>query len=97
MSLHGLNKDESIYSLQANRLLELALHLERSVISLKMDALRLWNIGLAGTACGNLLSTIENDYGYPESRESKEQGLFFKTVEHEFSEILLMRSQPLGS
>ena len=33
-------------------MLELALHLEKSVINLKMDALRLWNIALAGTACG---------------------------------------------
>ena len=68
-------------SFQANRLLELALHLECSVISLKMDALRLWNIALAGTACGNLLSTIENAYSYPETRQSKEEGLYFETVD----------------
>ena len=35
-------------------MLELTLHLEKSVISLKMDALRLWNIALASTTCGNL-------------------------------------------
>ena len=51
-----------------------------------MDMLRLWNIALAGTACGNLLTTIENAYRYPELRESKEQGLYFKTIEHEFTE-----------
>ena len=51
-----------------------------------MDALRLWNNTLAGTACGNLLTTIENAYGYPESRESKEQGLYFKTIERKFTE-----------
>ena len=51
-----------------------------------MDALRLWNIALAGTACGNLLTTIENAYGYPKSKESKEQGLYFKTIECEFTE-----------
>ena len=35
---------------QANRVLELALHLEKTVIDLKMDALRMWNMALAGTA-----------------------------------------------
>ena len=74
------------FPLQENHLLELALHLERSVISLKMDALKLWNIALAGTACGNLLQMIENAYGYPKSKESKEQGLYFETLEREFSE-----------
>ena len=44
----------------------------KSVISLKMDALRLWNIALAGTACGNLLSLIENSYGYLERKASVE-------------------------
>ena len=73
-------------SFQANRLLELALHLERSVISLKMDALRLWNIALDGTACGNLLSMIENTYGYPKTRQSKEEGLYFETVDRDFKE-----------
>ena len=53
-------------------MLELTLHLEKSVISLKMDALRLWNITLAGTTCGNLLSLIENSYGYPETKASVE-------------------------
>ena len=51
-----------------------------------MDVLRLWNIALAGTACENLLTTIKNAYGYPELRESKEQGLYFKTVECELAE-----------
>ena len=60
--------------------------MEHLVINLKMDALRLWNIALAGMACGNLLTTIENAYGYPKSRESKEQGLYFKTIEREFTE-----------
>ena len=50
-----------------------------------MDVLRLWNITLAGMVCGNLLTTIENAYGYPESRESKKQGLYFETIEHEFT------------
>ena len=40
-------------------MLELTLHLEKSVISLKMDALRMWSIALASTTCGNLLSLIK--------------------------------------
>ena len=40
------------------------------MIELKIDALQMWNVALAGTASGNLLSLIENAYGYPESRES---------------------------
>ena len=53
-------------------MIELALHLEKMVIDLKIDALRMWNVALAGTACGNLLSLTENAYGYPESRQSIE-------------------------
>ena len=60
--------------------MELALHLERSVINLKMDALQLWNIALASTACGNLLNLIENAYGYPESKASIERGSHLETV-----------------
>ena len=55
-------------------MLELALHLEKSVINLKMDALQLWNIALASTACGNLLNLIENAYGYPKSKANIERG-----------------------
>ena len=67
-------------------MLELALHLEKSVINLKMDALRLWNIALAGTACGNLLSLIENSYGYPETRASVERGSYLETLDRDFAE-----------
>ena len=64
----------------------LLLHLEKSVINLKMDALRLWNIALAGTTCGNLLNLIENAYGYPESKASIERGSYLETVEQDFAE-----------
>ena len=52
----------SLFLFQANQILELALHLEKTVIDLKINALRMWNVALAGTACGNL-SLIENAYG----------------------------------
>ena len=51
-----------------------------------MDALQLWNIALAGTACGNLLNLIENAYGYPESKASIERGSYLETVEWDFTE-----------
>ena len=75
-----------LFLFQANWVLELALHLEKMVIDLKMDALRMWNIVLAGTACGNLLTLIENSYGYPESKQSIEHGQYLETVEWEFVE-----------
>ena len=46
----------------------------------------MWNVALAGTACGNLLTLIKNTYGYPESKQSIEQGQYLKTVECEFAE-----------
>ena len=67
-------------------MLELTLHLKKSVISLKMDALRLWSIALASTACGNLLNLIENAYGYPESKASIERGSYIERVEQDFTE-----------
>ena len=60
-------------SFQSSWTLELALHLESKVIALKQDALRLMNVALAGTACGQLLSIMEFAFGYPESQESKDQ------------------------
>ena len=71
---HELGNLISLFLFQANWMLELALHLEKTVINLKIDALRMWNVALAGTACGNLLSLIESAYGYPESRQSIEHG-----------------------
>ena len=56
------------------------------VINLKMDALRMWNVALAGTACGNLLTFIENAYGYPESKQSIKHGQYLETVGQEFVE-----------
>ena len=53
-------------------MLELTLDLEKLVINLKMYTLRLWNIALPSTTCGNLLSLIENSYGYLETKASVE-------------------------
>ena len=72
--------------MQANHLLEFTLHLEKLVVELKIDALHMWNVALAGTASGNLLSLIENAYGYPESHDSILRGQLLETVEREFTE-----------
>ena len=75
-----------LFLFQANWVLELALHLEKTVIDLKMDALRMWNIALAGMAYGNLLTLIKNAYDYPESKQSIKHGQYLETVEWEFVE-----------
>ena len=64
--------------------MELALHLESKVIALKQDALRLMNVALAGTACGQLLSVMEFAFGYPESQESKDQAQQLEELEWKF-------------
>ena len=46
----------------------------------------MWNVALAGTACGNLLTLTENAYGYPESKQSIKRGQYLETVECEFAE-----------
>lgn len=66
------------------------------MIGLKVKALHMWNIILAGTACGNLVSMIENAYGYPENQESIEQGKYLETVDREFTENA-PRSEPASS
>ena len=70
--------------LQSTHTLELALHLEQKVIKLKQDALRLMNVALVGTACGQILSLFKYAFGYPESQESKEWGKELEELERHF-------------
>ena len=70
--------------LQSTRRLELALHLEQKVIKLKQDALRLMNVALVGTACGQILSLFKYAFGYPESQELKERGKELEELERHF-------------
>ena len=56
---------------QSTRTLELTLSLEAKVICLKQDALHLFNLALAGCACGALVDLFEATYGYPETEEQK--------------------------
>ena len=62
----------------------MALHLKSKVIKLKQDALRLMNIALAGTACGQILTLFEFMFGYPESEELKERGKQLEELECHF-------------
>ena len=64
--------------------LELALHLESKVIRLKQDALKLMNIVLAGTTCGQLLTLFKFAFGYPKSQESKERAKQMEELERHF-------------
>ena len=74
----------SVFVFQSTHTLELALHLESKVIKLKQDALRLMNIALAGTACGQILILCEFAFGYPQSQESKERGKQLEELECHF-------------
>ena len=58
---------------QSTRTLELALSLEAKVIHLKQDSLCLFNLALAGCACGALVDLFEAAYGYPKTEEQKER------------------------
>ena len=53
-------------------MMELALLLEKKVIMLKNEALKTFQIALAGTASGHLQELLEGAFGYPESRASIE-------------------------
>ena len=55
-------------------MMELALLLEKKVIMLKNEALKTFQIALAGTASGHLQELLEGAFGYPESRASIERG-----------------------
>ena len=56
----------------ANRLLDFSLLMQRTIIDLRQLALRVYNITLGGQACGKLLDLLENIFGYPEMKASKD-------------------------
>ena len=57
---------------KGTRMMELALLLEKKVIMLKNEALKTFQIALAGTASGHLQELLEGAFGYPESQASME-------------------------
>ena len=56
----------------ANRLLDFLLSMEQTIIDLRQSALWVYNIALGGQACGKLLHLLENIFGYPETKASKD-------------------------
>ena len=55
-------------------MMELALLLEKKVIMLKNETLKTFQIALAGMAGSHLQKLFESTFGYPERRDSTEQG-----------------------
>ena len=45
--------------------------MEAQVVRLKQDALRCFNLAIAGCACGALVNLFKLACGYPESEEQK--------------------------
>ena len=70
----GLLQEDAVQTLimGANRLLDFSLSMERTIIELRQSALRVYNVALGGQACGKLLDLLENIFGYPETRASKD-------------------------
>ena len=56
------------------------------VIRLKQDALRLFNLTIAGCACGALVNLFKLAYGYPESKEQKTRAKEFEKLERQLSD-----------
>ena len=46
--------------------------MERTIIELRQSALWVYNMALGGQACGKLLDLLENIFGYPKTRASKD-------------------------
>ena len=70
----GILQEDTIQTLimGANRLLDFLLSMERTIIDLHQSALRVYNIALGGQACGKLLDLLENIFGYPETKASRD-------------------------
>ena len=72
------NFDNLFSTLQFTRTLELVLNMEARVVCLKQDTLHLFNLTIAGCACGALVDLFEAMFGYSESAESKHQAKSLK-------------------
>ena len=67
-------------------MMELALLLEKKVIMLKNEALKTFQIALAGTASGHLQELLESAFGYPESWASMEWGKQLEEIQQQLQE-----------
>ena len=70
----GILQEDTIQTLimGANRLLDFLLSMERTIIDLHQSALQVYNIALGGQACGKLLDLLENIFGYPKTKASRD-------------------------
>ena len=60
--------------------------MEAWVVRLKQDALRLFNVTIAGCACRALVDLFELAYGYPKSEKQKRRAKEFEKLERQFSD-----------
>ena len=60
--------------------------MEAQVVRLKQDALRLFNLTIAGCACGALVDLFKLAHGYLESKEQKRRAKEFEKLERQFSD-----------
>ena len=56
--------------LGANRILDVAISLEKEALTLKQQGLHLWNMAIGGQACGRMLQILEDIFGFPEPADS---------------------------
>ena len=70
----GILQEDTIQTLimGANRLLDFLLSMEQTIIDLHQSALRVYNIALGGQACRKLLDLLENIFGCPKTKASKD-------------------------
>ena len=60
--------------------------MEASVVPLKQDALRLFNLTVASCACRALVDLFKLAYGYPKSDKQKKRAQKFEKLEGQFSD-----------
>ena len=72
----GILSDNTVQELVlgANKLLDLSLSMEKTVLDIRQSALQTYNIALGGQACGRMLQILEDVFGYNETSESVRHG-----------------------
>ena len=68
--------------LGANRILDYVFSMDMQLITLKQHALWVISVAITGSACRKLLDILEATYGYPETLESRQQGMSLARFSH---------------
>ena len=68
----GILSDDTVQELilGANKLLDLSLSMEKTILDIRQSALQTYNIALGDQACGRMLQILEDIFGYNEPPES---------------------------